>query len=902
MVRWLLAVLLAAFAAGANADYRIEHLEPASWWVGMKSNRLQLLVHGEGIADLTPALDYPAVSIVRFTRTANPNYLFVDLAIGDAARPGRFMIEFLHGNEVLLRHEYRLDARGKDSAARRGFGPADALYLAMPDRFANGDSANDQIAGYRQDPDRGDPDRRHGGDLQGLIAHLGYLADLGFTQLWLNPVQQNNQPGGSYHGYAITDFYRIDDRLGDNALYRSLAQEGSRRGIGLIMDVVLNHCGSEHWWMRDLPDTGWINHGGKFTATTHRREALHDPHAAQADRDAFTDGWFVATMPDLNQRHPLLATYLIQNSLWWIEFAGLSGLRVDTLSYSDRDFLARWYARLLDEYPSLTIVGEEWSLDPALVSRWQGNPDGRGDTESPPARPALMDFPLQDAVVRGLVEPEGRETGVLRIYRTLADDFLYPDPSRLVVFPDNHDMSRIYTQLGERPDLYRMAIAFFATVRGIPQFTYGSEILMSNPDTEAHGAIRQDFPGGWPGDPTDAFSGRGLTAPQREAQEFTRRLLRWRKGASAIHGGALTQYAPQGGVYVYFRHDNRQKLMVALNKADEERRVDTTRFAETIGASRAARDVLRGHTFALEPTLALPPRSVTILELTGDPPVPAGVTGTLRTHEAFVSKHVAARRVDVWLPPGYAVNSTRRYPVLYMHDGQNLFDPALSYIGVDWGIDETMTRLIREGAVREAIVVGVWNTPKRFEEYMPAKAVTESKLPDNWPEMAWMRKAEIVSDAYLRFLVEELKPFVDATYRTLPGRADTFTMGSSAGALISIYALAEYPGVFGGAGGVSTHWPIADGLVIDYLEPRLPDLRGHRLYFDYGTATVDSNYEPYQRRVDALMRRAGFVEDVDWITRKYEGDEHSERAWRKRVDVPLKFLLGPPPGPQAQNR
>ncbi|HEX9706297.1 MAG TPA: alpha-amylase family glycosyl hydrolase, partial [Steroidobacteraceae bacterium] len=787
MTRWLLAFLLGAFAAGANADYRIQHLEPASWWVGMKASRLQLLVHGGAIAELEPALDYPGVSIVRVTRTENPNYLFIDLTIGAEAAPGTLTIDFRRGTETVLRHAYRLDAREPHSAARRGFGPSDAIYLVMPDRFANGDPVNDRVAGYRQAPDRGDPDGRHGGDLRGLSERLGYVADMGFTQLWLNPVQQNDQPKGSYHGYAITDFYRIDGRLGDNSQYRSLAREANKRGIGLVMDVVLNHCGSEHWWMRDLPDPDWLNHRGKFVGTTHRRETLHDPHAARADVDAFTDGWFVPAMPDLNQRHPLLATYLIQNTIWWIEYAGLSGLRIDTLSYSDREFLGHWYARVLEEYPAFAIVGEEWSLDPAIVSRWQ-------DVKPPPG---LMDFPLQDAVVRGLIEPEGRESGLLRIYQALADDFLYPDPGRLVVFPDNHDMSRLYTQLGERFDLYRMAIAIFATVRGIPQFTYGTEILMSNPGTDAHGVIRQDFPGGWPGDARDAVTGRGLTAEQREAQDFTRKLLNWRKTATALHGGALTQYAPQEDVYVYFRHDDRQKVMVAFNKAAAERRIDTSRFAESIAGSRRARDVFDDREFALEATLVLPPQSATILELTGEAPVPAGVTGTVKTHESLPSQHVAARRVDVWLPSGYEADASRRYPVLYMHDGQNLFDPALSYIGIDWGIDETMTRLIGEGAVREAIVVGVWNTPKRFEEYMPAKAVAESKLPGEWPDMAWMRKAEIVSDAYLRFLVEELKPFIDSTYRTLPGRVNTFTMGSSAGALVSLYALAEYPEVFG---------------------------------------------------------------------------------------------------------
>ena len=673
MKRWLPAVLFGAFAVDANADYRIEHLEPASWWVGMHQSRLQLMVHGERIAELTPALDYSGVSIVRVTRTENPNYLFIDLTIAKDALAGRFAIEFRRGTETQLRHVYRLDAREAGSAARRGFGPADAIYLVMPDRFANGSPGNDRVAGYRQGPDRGDPDGRHGGDLQGLLERLGYVADMGFTQLWLNPVQQNDQPLGSYHGYAITDFYRIDERLGDNAQYKSLARAANERGIGLVMDVVLNHCGSEHWWMRDLPDPNWINLGGQFVGTTHRRETLHDPHAARSDVDAFADGWFVPAMPDLNQRHPLLATYLMQNAIWWIEYAGLSGLRVDTLSYSDRDFLGRWYGRVLEEYPALTIVGEEWSLDPAIVSRWQGDGDARDDDKARPVRPALMDFPLQDAVVRGLVEPEGRESGLLRIYQVLADDFLYPDPGRLVVFPDNHDMSRIVTQLGGQLDFYKMAIAFFATVRGIPQFTYGSEILMSNPGTESHGVIRQDLPGGWPGDTNDAITGRGLTAGQREAQDFTRKVLNWRKGASALHGGALTQYAPQNGVYVYFRHDSRQKLMIALNKAAAERRIDTSRFAETIGASRDARDVLSGRAFTLEATLALPPRSVTILELRGEAPVPAGVTGTLtdprwlpcETRRSATHRRLAAARLrggrDAALPG--ALHARRAEPV-----------------------------------------------------------------------------------------------------------------------------------------------------------------------------------------------------------------------------------------------
>jgi predicted alpha/beta superfamily hydrolase len=503
-----------------------------------------------------------------------------------------------------------------------------------------------------------------------------------------------------------------------------------------------------------------------------------------------------------------------------------------------------------------------------------------------------MDFPLQDAAARAFVEEDSRTTGLIRIYRALTDDSLYADPYNLVVFPDNHDMSRVFTQLGGRADLYKMAIAFFLTTRGIPQLFYGDEILMANPGTDTHGVIRSDFRGGWAGDIANGFAGTGLTAQQREAQLFTRKLLNWRKNATAIHRGKLTQYAPQDGVYVYFRHADQLKVMVVINKSADARLIDTARFHEVIGQSTHATDVLSRERHVLEQGIRAAGRSVTVLELQGDGPIPGGVTGQLVRHENFASRHVDSRNVDVWLPPGYEQDKSQRFPVIYMHDGQNLFDPALSYIGVDWGIDEAMTRLIREGEVREAIVVGIWNTRKRAAEYVPQKALTEATPAASLPGVQELIRLPLVSDDYLRFLVEELKPFVDSTYRTLPDRANTSIMGSSAGALISIYALIEYPEVFGGAGGVSTHWPLGDGIVIDYLEKHLPAPPGHRFYFDFGTATLDASYEPYQRRVDALMRRSGYREGVDWMTRKVDGAEHSELAWRARVDVPLKFLIG----------
>jgi glycosidase/predicted alpha/beta superfamily hydrolase len=891
MRRALLALALCLASAAAAAE-RIERIEPAHWWAGMRNPRLQLLVHGEGVAALEPAIADPRVTLRSVIRTSNPNYLFIDLLIGPSAAPGSFEIAFRQKGRILFTRDYHLLAREPGSADRRGFGPADAMYLAMPDRFANGDPSNDSRPALAEKADRADPDGRHGGDLEGLRTRLDYLAGMGFTQLWLNPVLESNQPRGSYHGYAITDFYRVDARLGDNALYARLAGEARSRGMGVVMDVILNHCGSAHWWMQDLPDPDWISHG-RFVGTTHRRETLWDPHAARVDDAAFTDGWFSPSMPDLNQRHPQLATYLIQNTIWWVETAGLSGLRVDTLPYPDRGFLMQWRDRVLEEYPALTIVGEEWSVDPAIVSRWQQGPPPDAQP-APPPPPSLMDFPLQHAFVRGLNEPEGRETGLLRIYQALADDFLYADPGRLVVFADNHDMSRIYTQLGARLDRWKMAMAFFATVRGTPQFTWGSEILMANPGTDAHGIIRQDFPGGWPGDAMDATQGVGLPQAVREAQDYLRSLLAWRKSASAVHGGTLTQFAPDDGTWVYVRRDSRQVLLVAFNKNDAERRLETARFAESIGQNTHAKDVLTGRQFALSSGIVLPAESTSILELSGAPSVPAGVTGTLKTVERFESRHVDARRVDVWLPPSYGQDPGRRYPVLYMHDGQNLFDPALSYIGVDWGLDESITRLAAAGRVREAIVVGIWNTPKRFAEYMPAKAITESGVPGGWPDMAWMSRQNIVSDGYLRFIVEELKPYIDAGYRTLRGRADTAIMGSSMGALISLYALTEYPEVFGGAGCVSIHWPLADGLVADYLARHLPAREGHRLYFDHGTATLDAAYAPYQRRVDALLRNSGWREGKDFKSYEDAGAAHDERAWRARLAVPLEFLLGPP--------
>jgi len=611
--KWLVALLLCLGAMQVVAADRVERIEPESWWVGMKSDRLQLMVHGDRVAELEPTLAYAGVLLEGVERVENPNYLFINLRIAPETRPGTLRIDFKRGRSKVASRSFVLQAREPGSAARAGFGPADVIYLLMPDRFANGDRSNDSVEGMPDRLDRSKPLGRHGGDLQGIVNHLDYVAGMGFTQLWLNPVLENNQPEASYHGYAITDFYRVDARLGTNEGYRQLSREARARGIGLIKDVVLNHCGSEHWWMRDPPTRDWFNHGGMFVVTNHVREALQDAHGTEADRRSFADGWFVATMPDLNQRNPYLATYLIQNTLWWIEYAGLSGLRVDTYPYSDRDFLTAWSQRVMEEYPNLNAVGEEWSSNPITVSFWQRGRQPQDGYVS--YLPSLFDFPLQEAVAKGLLEPEGWGTGLRRIYRVLAADSIYPDPYNLVTFHDNHDMSRMLTALGGREDLNRMALAFVLTARGIPQLFYGTEILMGNPGTEDHGVIRSDFPGGWAGDRRNAFTGQGLSDAEAGMQDHVRRLLLWRRDASALHGGRFTHYVPTDGLYVYFRHNDAQTIMVILNNSDAAQTVDTRRFHEVIGAATTGTDVLSQQQHRLELGVPVPGRSATILEL-----------------------------------------------------------------------------------------------------------------------------------------------------------------------------------------------------------------------------------------------------------------------------------------------
>lgn len=593
----------------------VERVEPPNWWTGTAVPDLQLMLHGRDIAGLQARLDYPGVTLLGSERTENPNYLFLDLQLSPETRPGTVEIALRDGGETKAVIQYQLQQRAPGSARRRGFDSSDAIYLITPDRFANGDPANDSTPDALEDPDRGHPGGRHGGDIAGMRQHLDYIAELGFTQIWPNPLVENDQPGYSYHGYSATDHYRIDPRYGSNEEFREFVAAADARGLGVIQDVVLNHIGSGHWWMGDLPSRDWLNGSGtakgEYEITNHSRTTHIDPYASDLDKKGFVDGWFVDSMPDLNQRNPLLANYLIQNSLWWIEFAGLSGIRADTYAYSDPDFLQQWAQRIHEEYPDFNIVGEEWTRNAALVAHWQRGEDSavRGGRLK-----SMMDFPLYYALREGLANPDSWDSGLISLYEGLANDFLYSQPERLVIFGGNHDTSRLFSQLNEDFALYKMAVAYLATMRGIPQFFYGDEVLMKSPKERNDGIVRSDFPGGWAGDPGNAFTGKGLGKQQKAAQDVVRKLFTWRKQTPAIHSGKLKHFAPQNGTYVYFRYDDKDKIMVAFNKSDKAQKLDKSRFAEVIGGEAWGVDVISGRRYSLE-KLEIPARDVLVLEL-----------------------------------------------------------------------------------------------------------------------------------------------------------------------------------------------------------------------------------------------------------------------------------------------
>ncbi len=594
------------------AAQEVERVEPPNWWAGMKSPDLQLMVYGENISKADVSIDYPGVELEAVTKVENSNYLFIDLKLNKKVKPGTFDIQFKVNDSEVANYSYELRERAENSSNREGFNSSDVICLITPDRFVNGDTSNDEVEGMKEGLDRSYNYGRHGGDLQGIINSLDYLQDLGYTAVWLNPVLENDMPEASYHGYACTDFYKVDARFGSNKEYVELKKELDKRGMKLIMDLIFNHCGSEHWWMRDMPMKDWINNYPDYKITNHRRTVNQDPHASQTDTRGMVDGWFVKEMPDLNQKNPYLAKYLIQNSIWWVEYVGLEGIRQDTWPYPDKNMMSVWTKELLKEYPDFNVVGEEWSMNPAIVSYWQKgkyNADGYKNYA-----PSMMDFPLQSAVSQGLKNEENFDNGLIQIYNALANDFQYPDPNNLTIFPDNHDMSRFFVQVNEDVDLLKMGVAFFLTTRGIPQIYYGTEILMRHDGSE-HGDIRADFPGGWKGDKENAFTGVGLSEEAKDMQRYVSTIQNWRKTATVIHNGKLMHFIPENGTYTYFRYTDDEAVMVILNKNTETKIIKTGRFEEVISGYTSGKEIISGKQISDISEITVPAKSAVIIEL-----------------------------------------------------------------------------------------------------------------------------------------------------------------------------------------------------------------------------------------------------------------------------------------------
>ncbi|MBC8490298.1 MAG: glycoside hydrolase family 13 protein [Bacteroidetes bacterium] len=597
-----------------SQEMTVERVEPPFWWTGMTNSNLQLLIYGTDIYETTPQIDYPGINIKDVVYVQNPNYIFIDLEISKETKPGNFNILFKFNGEVVQSYPYELKERKAGSASRKGFNRSDVIYLLMPDRFANGDPSNDDMPGMLEKANRQNPDGRHGGDIKGIIDHLDYISELGMTALWVNPLVENNNPQYSYHGYAITDFYKIDPRFGSNEDYLKLINECHERDLKVIMDMIFNHCSLYHWFIQDLPMENWVHQFKEFTRTNYRASIIPDQYSSEYDRNKMLSGWFDHHMPDFDQRNELLATYLIQNTIWWIEYAGIDGIRVDTQPYPYKEFISEWSRAIFNEYPNFNIVGEAWLQKEAITAYFQkdaANKDGYNSNI-----PCITDFPMYFALSSAFNENDSWTEGLASLYYVLAQDFLYADPQNNVIFCDNHDLDRFYSSVGEDLNKWKMGMAFLLTTRGIPMIYYGTEILMTGEANKGHGFIREDFPGGWQGDKKDAFITEGRTSEQNEAYNYLQKLLKWRKDKDVIHYGKLKHFVPEDEVYVYFRYDEDDCIMVAFNNSGHEMKaLKTGIFKECMQDYNYAVNIISGEIINYLEALTLPPKSTLILEL-----------------------------------------------------------------------------------------------------------------------------------------------------------------------------------------------------------------------------------------------------------------------------------------------
>lgn len=625
MKRIILPLSLILCVMTIRAAVKIDRIDPANWFVGMKNTSLQLMVYGENIRQAYVTTDYDGVKIDSIVRLDSPNYLLVYLNL-EGVRPGEMTLNFKNGKAV-KKVKYELKAREKRGEERTGFTNADVLYMLMPDRFADGNPDNNDIKGMNPyKTDRSQPNQRHGGDLEGIRRHLDYFKELGVTALWFTPVLENNSPGGSYHGYATTDYYRVDPRFGTNDEYRRLTDEAHAKGLKIVMDMIFNHCGFEHPWINDMPSKDWLNTpewlydrkdktkaevNRKYMQTTYKLTPTVDPYASAIDLKETVDGWFVPSMPDLNQRNPHVIRYLIQNSIWWIETVGIDGIRMDTYPYADADAMALWMKTIDKEYPNFNVVGETWVSDPPYTAAWQK--DSKISQRNSYLK-TVMDFSFHAKINQAKYEDtDGSGNGMNRIYENFVYDYLYPDPSSVMAFVENHDTDRFLGN-GRDTAALKQAMAILLTVKRIPQLYYGTEILMNGTKEKTDGYVRKDFPGGFPGDDHNAFTAGGRTPEENAMFTWLSRLLHWRQGNDVITKGSQTQFIPYNGVYVIARQYDGKNVMTVVNGTGKTTVFAVKRYAEVIGNNTEAKDVLTDRTVSLTDDTQLEPRKVMILE------------------------------------------------------------------------------------------------------------------------------------------------------------------------------------------------------------------------------------------------------------------------------------------------
>lgn len=609
----LLIVFLFSWGGGQTARaMEIKKVAPSFWWAGMKNPELQILLYGEDLALSDVSVSGEGIYLKETVRQDNPNYLLLYLDLSEA-KAQTFQILLKHGKKK-LQIPYELKSRVRRGEDVKGFTSEDVLYLIMPDRFVNGNPENDVVDGMREKKiDRADSFARHGGDIQGISNHLDYIADLGVTAIWLNPTQENDMESGSYHGYAITDYYQIDRRFGSNEDFCALVEKAHERNLKVVMDMIFNHCGSENYLFKDKPSKEWFNYHSNYVQTSFKTASVMDIHASAFEKKIATDGWFTSVMPDFNQRNRHVARYLIQSSIWWIEYAGINGIRQDTHPYADFDFMSQWCKEVLDEYPYFNIVGETWLNSNVLVSYWQKDSKLAAPLNS--NLPTVMDFPLQALMNQAFDEETGEWGGGLyKLYDYQTQDLVYANPMNLLTFLDNHDTSRFAQtdEMAKNLKRYKQAMIFLLTTRGIPQIYYGTEILMTGDKGKGDGDLRKDFPGGWQGDTCNCFVENGRTEQENGAFEFTRQLLNWRKGNQVIGKGSLKHYSIQNGVYVYQREFNGKSVVVIMNGTDDSKELDLTPYQEILPRENAF-DVLTGKNVDLSKKLRLDGRENLIL-------------------------------------------------------------------------------------------------------------------------------------------------------------------------------------------------------------------------------------------------------------------------------------------------